>query len=217
VSSVAEALTEAAVAPAGEVVATADASASPAASPATPGPAAGPAAAAPNVVQTKPGQWTVPKPAHACSVSGRPIVPGERFWAAVRENPAGIERLDVAAEHWAAVDQADLLASWQTTMPVGEEKKKRFVDDEVLCTLFEKLGDATEPAKVSFRFVLGLILMRKRLVLYDQTRHEADGRDVWVVRMRGRPDTLELVDPKLNAEQTLEVSQQLGQVLNEEM
>lgn len=173
--------------------------------------------AAPNVAALKPGQWTVPKPANACSVSGKPIAPGERFWAAVRDNPGGIERLDVAGDHWDALDKSDLLASWQTTMPVGEEKKKRFVDDEVLCTLFEKLADATEPAKLNFRFVLGLILMRKRLVLYDRTRQEADGRDVWVVRMRGRQDLLDLVDPKLNAEQTLEVSQQLGQVLNEEM
>lgn len=137
--------------------------------------------------------------------------------AAVRETVAGIERVDVAVEQWEAFDKSDLLASWQTTMPRGEEKKKLFVDDEVLCTLFERLAEATEPAKVNFRFVLGLILMRKRLVLYDQTRREPDGRDIWVVRMRGRPDTLELVDPKLNAEQTLEVSQQLGQVLNDEL
>ena len=175
-----------------------------------------PAAATATPAAAKPGQWAVPRPAGVCAVSGRAIAPGERFMAGVRETPAGVERLYVAAEHWAAADTADLLASWQTVMPRAEEKKKRFVDDEVLCTLFERLADATEPAKVNFRFVLGLILMRKRLVLYDQTRHEA-GRDVWVVRMRGRTDTLELVDPKLNAEQTMEVSQQLGQILNEEL
>ncbi len=182
----------------------------------TPAAGARPAAGAAPAAAGKPGQWAVPRPAGVCAVSGRPIAPGERFMAGVRETPAGIERLDAAVEHWGAVDKADLLASWQTVMPKGEEKKKRFVDDEVLCTLFERLADATEPAKVNFRFVLGLILMRKRLVLYDQTRHE-DGRDIWVVRMRGRTDTLEMVDPKLNAEQTLEVSQQLGQILNEEL
>jgi hypothetical protein len=150
-------------------------------------------------------------------ISGRPLVPGDKFMAAVRETPAGMERIDVAPECWDRVDKVGLLASWQTVMPKAEEKKRVFVDDEVLGTLFERLADATEPAKVNFRFVLGLILMRKRLVIYDQTRHEAGGRDVWVVRMRGRQDTLELVDPKLTAEQTLEVSQQLGQVLNEEL
>lgn len=207
---------ETTVGDAGPTVTGGDAVAVPAALPA---PADTPAAPpARNVAPPgKPGQWAVPRPMGVCAASGRSIAAGERFWAAVRETPEGIERVDVAAEHWPAVDKAGLLASWQTTLPKPEEKRKRFVDDEVLCTLFERLADATEPAKAHFRFVLGLILMRKRLVQYDGTRHEAGGRDVWVVRMRGRTDTLELVDPKLTAEQTMEVSQQLGQVLNEEL
>ncbi|QOV90536.1 hypothetical protein [Humisphaera borealis] len=136
--------------------------------------------------------------------------------AGVRETLAGIERIDVSLGCWDQADKTDLLASWQSVMPRAEEKRKLLVDDEVLCTLFERLADATEPAKQNFRFVLGLILMRKRMVIYDQTRRE-EGRDIWVVRMKGRQDTLELIDPKLNAEQTLEVSQQMGQILNEEL
>ena len=170
--------------------------------------------------QPKAGTFHVAKPAGVCAVSGRQIAAGEKFMAAVRETPAGLERIDVAPEHWDAFDKAGLLAFWQTVMPKGEEKKKVFVDDEVLCTLFERLADATEPAKVHFRFVLGLILMRKRLVLYDSTRHEQgeEGpRDVWVVRMKGRDDRLDLVDPKLDERQVLEVSRQLGEILNEEL
>ena len=101
-------------------------------------------------------------------------------------------------------------------MHKSEEKKKVFVDDEVLCTLFERLSDATEPVKVHFRFVLGLILMRKRLVIYDGARHE-EGRDIWIVRMKGKDEKLELTDPKLNEQQVTEVSQQLSQILNEEL
>jgi len=170
----------------------------------------------------KPGGIQVAKPGGTCAVSGRAIPGGERFMAAVRETPAGLERIDVAPEHWEAFDKAGLLAFWQTVMPRAEEKKKVFVDDEVLCNLFERLAEATEPAKIHFRFVLGLILMRKRLVLYDSTRHEeaSDGsgpRDVWVVRMKGREDKLDLVDPKLDEKQVMEVSQQLGEILNEEL
>jgi hypothetical protein len=170
----------------------------------------------------KPGGIQVAKPGGTCAVSGRAIAAGERFMAAVRETPAGLERIDVAAEHWEAFDRSGLLAFWQTVMPRAEEKKKVFVDDEVLCTLFERLAEASEPAKIHFRFVLGLILMRKRLVLYDSTRHEegpggSGPRDVWVVRMKGREDKLDLVDPKLDEKQVMEVSQQLGEILNEEL
>ncbi len=58
--------------------------------------------------------------------------------------------------------------------------------------------------------------MRKRLVVYEGARHDAD-RDVWIVRMRGNEEKLDLIDPKLNEQQVGEVSQQLGQILNEEL
>ena len=106
---------------------------------------------------------------------------------------------------------------WQAVMPEkGEEKKKLFVDDQTLAALFERLADAQEPLKVQFRFVLGLVLMRKRLVVYEGSRRDHD-RDVWIVRMKGKEETLDLIDPKLTEQQVAEVSGQLGQILSDEM
>jgi len=172
--------------------------------------------AAPAKPQQKTNTHDVPRGLGKCSVSGRALDVGEKYFAAIRETPEGIERLDVSAECWADFPKEGLLAYWQTIAARAEEKKKVFVDDEVLCTLFERLADATEPVKIHFRFVLGLILMRKRLVVYESARHE-EGRDVWVVRMKGKEERLDLTDPKLDEEQVAEVSLQLGQILNEEM
>jgi len=93
------------------------------------------------------GTYDVPRPAGLCAVSGRAIVPGEKFSAAVRETPTGLERIDVSPEAWPGFDKARLLGFWQTVMPQPEQKaKKLFVDDDVLCTLFERLADTSEPA-----------------------------------------------------------------------
>ncbi len=164
----------------------------------------------------KSGHLDVPRAGGVCAVSGRKIEPGEQFVAAVRETPIGIERLDVSPEAWETFDRTSLLAFWHTMMPRSEQKKKVFVDDEVLCDLFERLADATEPAKLNFRFVLGLILMRKRLIIYEETRSEAD-RDIWVVRLKGRENRLDLIDPKLDETQVADVSGQLGEILNEQL
>ncbi len=170
-----------------------------------------------NKLKKPAGSYDVPRPAGVCAVSGRAIAPGEKFVAAVRETPTGLERLDVSPEAWGGFDKANLLGFWHTVMPQPEQKaKKLFVDDDVLCTLFERLADTSEEAKVNFRFVLGLILMRKRLVIYEATRRE-EGRDVWVVRLKGREDRLDLVDPKLDESQVADVSRQLGEILNEEL
>src|SRR5258706_14007164 len=100
---------------------------------------------------------------------------------------------------------------------LGAEPKRRiFVDDEVLCALFERLADTAEPSKLNFRFVLGLILMRKRMLVYEGTRREGD-REIWSMRFRGREDKLDLLNPHLTEEQVGDVSRQLGEILNEEI
>jgi hypothetical protein len=160
--------------------------------------------------------YDVPRAQGKCSVCGRDIPPGEKLMAVVRETPVGLDRLDISLDCWANFDRTNLLGFWQSTMTWPEEKKKLFVDDEVLCQLFERLADATEPAKVNFRFVLGLILMRKRLIVYEGARREND-RDLWIVRLKGREEKLDLFDPKLGEQEMAEVSQQLGQILHEEL
>ena len=151
-----------------------------------------------------------------CFVSGRAIAKGEKFVAALRETETGFERVDVTVDHWEQFDRAGVIAFWQSVLPEHEQKKKQFVDDQVLCDLFERLSTATEANKISFRFVLGLILMRKRLLIYEGSRREGD-TTIWSVRMKGRQDLISLFDPKLDERQMTDVTGQLGQILNEEL
>ncbi len=169
--------------------------------------------AAPN----RPGEYAVARTRGTCAVSGEPIAPGETYMAALREVPEGFDRIDVKLDRWDAFDRAGVIAFWRAKMPAKDAvKKKLLVDDNVLLELLERLSDVTEPAKLSFRFVLMLILMRKRLVAYE-SQSNIDGREVWRVKIRGRENAfLDVVDPKPTDEQIAQVQEQLGQILNEE-
>jgi hypothetical protein len=162
----------------------------------------------------KPGTYDMSRPGGTCSVSGNSIEPGMRFFAALRDTPTGLQRVDVLPDHWDAIDKTDLLAFWQTTMPRPEQKKKLFVDDAILTELFERLGEATEEPKLNFRFVLGLILMRKRILSYEGSRND-DGKEIWAMKLRGRDEPLDLLNPHLREEQVADVSRQLTEILNE--
>jgi len=170
--------------------------------------------AAPTKQQTTGYQFA--KPQGICHITQQPIAPGQKFMAALRETPAGFERLDISLDAWPQFDRKDVIGFWQTVMPKHEQKKKVFVDDQVLCEIFERLSETTEPAKLNFRFVLGLILMRKRMIVYEDTRVN-DGKEIWQVRFKGHDDKLDLVNPKLDEQQVMEVSQQLSEILNEEL
>ncbi len=168
------------------------------------------AAPAPN----KPGQYDVARPGGVCAVSGKPIHPGDKFFAALRETPEGLARVDVLPEGWDSFDKVGLLGFWQTHMPQHEQKKKLFVDDVILTELFERLGDATEEPKLNFRFVLGLILMRKRILSYEGSQTQ-DGKELWSMKLKGREQPIDLLNPHLKEEQVANVSRQLTEILNE--
>ncbi|MGA2500431.1 MAG: hypothetical protein ABSH20_22025 [Tepidisphaeraceae bacterium] len=172
--------------------------------------------AAPSKPAAGGGGYDVARPAGQCAFCNAAIAPESKFMAALAETPLGFARTDCCLGCWDKFDRADVVAYWHAVMPRPEQKKKLFVDDTVLCELFERLAEVTEPAKVNFRFVLGLILMRKRLLVYEKTRQQ-DGRDVWSMRFRGRQDMLDMVDPKLDEQQMRDVSQQLGEILNQEL
>jgi hypothetical protein len=162
------------------------------------------------------GAYEVARPRGQCVVCQAVIPPQQPLMAALRETPTGFERLDVCLNCWNDFDKADLIGFWKTSMPLVEQKKRLFVDDEVLCQLFERLADATEPAKLNFRFVLGLMLMRKRLIVYETSRNEGPS-EIWQVRFKGREEILDLLNPRLEEAQILDVSNQLGEILNEEL
>jgi hypothetical protein len=178
--------------------------------------ASSPSTKSPDPKPVKPGQYDLGRRTGKCSVCEHELPPGTKVMAALRETSEGFERLDTMLDCWPKVDKTPLLAFWQSVVPNPEAKKKVFVDDAVLCELFERLKDTEEQSKLNFRFVLGLILMRKRMLAYESSRDES-GKDIWTVRFRGKDDRLDLLNPKLDEQQVAEVSQQLGEILNEEL
>lgn len=156
------------------------------------------------------------RPLGQCSRCARRFEAQQQFIAVLLEKPAGFQRADCCLECWRQHDRTDVLAFWQTVMPQPQQRKKLFVDDALLCDLFERLADVTEPAKVDFRFVLGLILMRKRLLIHEATQQEAT-RNVWIVRLKGREQALKLTDPGLDEDRIRQVSAELAQILEQEL
>ena len=164
---------------------------------------------------TKTNDFSLARPRAVCVATNEVILPDEHFITALRETPLGFERLDIKLSAWDAFDRSGIVAHWKMTMPRAEAKKKLFVDDAALCDLLERLQDVESVEKQCFRFVLALILMRKRLVIYENTRFENE-KEIWTMRLRGKEASFDLIDPKPTDEQIAAVKDQLGQILSEE-
>jgi hypothetical protein len=97
---------------------------------------------------------------------------------------APLERLDFAATEWDAgsrpASPARVFGFWRAVVSPAGTKKKQLVDDAALLDLFEQLAGASEGRKVAFRYLLALVLVRKRLLTIDGTR-----AGVMLVRHKG--------------------------------
>ncbi len=160
-------------------------------------------------------EWEINKPLGQCYGTGRKIEYGEEYFGALVETDEGLQRRDFSADYWEE-EKPNVFCYWKTRLPHPSQKKQIFVDDEMLLAFFERLGKETEQEKVNFRFVLALILMRKRRLKYDATRVE-DANEIWRLRIVGEKQIVEVINPHLDEEQIEQLSSQIGQILQADL
>jgi hypothetical protein len=155
--------------------------------------------------------YDIKPPSLHCAVSGRAIQPGEQYFSVLAEAAEGFERRDFAADIWAGPPQ-DAIGFWRARVPEPTgPKRPKPIDDGVLLNFFERLAGEADETRLKFRYILALLLMRRKLVkLVDAASQQ--GRETIVVRTVGG-DEHQVVNPGLNEEQFADVQTQLEQLL----
>ncbi len=173
--------------------------------------------------------WEVAKTQGVCAGCGQGLEPGQEYYAALLEGQetaergqeekpeasGGFKRQDYCRECWGR-ESPKAFCFWKTRVPEPAQKKKLLVDDEVLLEFFERLGEASERVKINFRFVLALILMRKRILKYQQTELR-DGQEFWIMGQVREQTKHEVLNPRLDDAQIEEVSEHLSAILRSEL
>lgn len=160
-------------------------------------------------------EWEIDKPLGHCYGTGRKIQPGEEYFGALVETDQGLQRRDFCTAFWQK-EKPNVFCFWKTKLPHPDQKKHRFVDDEMLMAFFERMEKETEQEKINFRFVLSLILMRKRRLKYDSSRTE-NGKEIWQLKIVGENQFVEVIKPNLDDEQIQQLTSQIGQILQTDL
>ncbi|MGB0715620.1 MAG: hypothetical protein ACPGXK_07075, partial [Phycisphaerae bacterium] len=147
-------------------------------------------------------------------VSGRTIEEGEAFYTVLIEDGESFQRLDYSEGSWEGPPEG-AYCFFRTHMPHKEKRKRTLVDDMMLRAFFERLKDETDPVRVQFRFVLALILMRKRLLRYEGM--ERKEQEFWIMRFAGEDKRHQVVNPSLSEAEIESVSKQLSVIMHADM
>ncbi|MGL4553327.1 MAG: hypothetical protein ACRC33_19345 [Gemmataceae bacterium] len=140
--------------------------------------------------------YQIQAPALRCSGTGRDLKPGERIFSVLLLDGGKFVRRDYAKEAWSG-PPAGAFSSWQAKVPTGQKPKKPPIDDEVLVECLGRLEDDPTPEKMSFRYVLALLLMRRKRLRLEETGKET-GREVMRLRCPKTGTVYAVTDPGLS-------------------
>lgn len=148
-----------------------------------------------------------------CAATGAELVPGSRcVTVVVDRGDEGFERLDYSPEAWETQSRPPgVVCVWRSVAPEPEAKRGLVIDDEVLEEMVTRLAGDDRPDRVAFRWLVSLMLLRKRRLRHLRVERR-DGREIWLFARRGEEEgnELEVVNPHLGEEDLRSLAEQLG-------
>lgn len=161
-------------------------------------------------------EWEIERPSGKCAVTEKVLAEGESYYAVLFALPEGMQRKDYSLDAWQGPPEG-CFCYWRARVPVKEKKSGPIaIDQNVLVHLFRQLEDEESEMKQQFRFVLALLLMRKRRLKLDGTLRE-EGKEYWKMRLTDDQSIHKVLNPELKNEQVDLLSVQLTAILSGEV
>ena len=113
-----------------------------------------------------------------CATTDRELQPGETFYSVLQVEGAAVVRSDYCDEAWQGPPD-EVLGWWRSQMPSPSAKKLHWAPNDVMLHYFEQLEN--QPQKQDVRYVLALLMIRRRVVRLEDTEDLGDDRELMVI------------------------------------
>ncbi|HZZ29904.1 MAG TPA: hypothetical protein VFE46_18045 [Pirellulales bacterium] len=113
-----------------------------------------------------------------CVTTGRELRPGEVFYSVLLAEGSKLVRQDYSAEAWQGAPEK-AVGWWKAEMPAREGVRMHWAPNDVMLDLLEQLAD--DSARADMRYVLGLLLVRRRVCRLENTKRDEGGHETLVL------------------------------------
>ena len=146
-----------------------------------------------------------------CAATGRELRPGEKVFSVLMEEGGRLVRKDFAAEAWQG-PPAEAFSFWAGRVVAPESKKRAPIDDEMLLDCFKRLDGQTEASRIRFRYIVALLLMRRKRFRFSEAVKE-NGQEWLSLRCTRTGAMHRVLNPLLSDEETAAVQEEVFQAL----
>jgi len=145
-----------------------------------------------------------------CAATGREFTAGEVFYSVLIEAPTGLVRQDYSADAWQGPPEGTV-GWWKSKMPSANENRMHWAPNDVMLNFFEQL--ASQPDKEDMRYVLALLLVRRRVLRQDESEQDEQGREVLVLYCPRNDATYKVLAASPEASRINEIQAELAKLL----
>ena len=145
-----------------------------------------------------------------CSSTDRELEPGDVYFSVLEAEGAELVRRDYSVEAWEGGPE-DCVGWWRSCVPVKEGAKPQLAPTDVMLNLFVALDG--RPGEEPFRYLLGLMLLRRRALRREDAQLNEDGCEVLTLFCPRRDARFELVVAEPDAAQAEQLQQRMIDLL----
>jgi hypothetical protein len=155
-------------------------------------------------------EYEIERSAKSCAATGREFAPGEEFFSALIAKGAELKRCDYAAEAWQGPPEG-AIGWWKSQMPGQNARRAHWAPNDMLLNFFEEL--AQQPDKQDMRYVLALLLVRRRVMRLEEEQRDDAGGERLVLYCPRRDAQYEVPAMALDDNRVAEIQQVLAKLL----
>ncbi len=164
-------------------------------------------------------QWNLGRSAAACGHTGRPFQEDEDIYTALFELPGEderVERRDYSSDAWKEISPGlQPFSFWKSRFvpPPPPDAPPELVEKDSAGTLLRRLQKEDDPSTVNARYILAIMLERKRIFIQTGAKSDRKKRRILIFRHRHSDEVFLIEDPGLRLGQLAAVQAEVGALL----
>ena len=145
-----------------------------------------------------------------CEATGRELSPGEDFYSVVTAEGAELNRYDYSIDAWKGPPR-DAVGWWKSRIPDSHNARKRWAPNDVMLQFFDELAE--QPGRQDMRYVLSLLLVRRRVMRLEESETDEQGGEIMVLYCPRRETTYKIPVIAPVPSRVEEIQQELARLL----
>ncbi len=159
-------------------------------------------------------EWDIQPRAAACTTCQELFADKQTYHTLLSFGAEGYQRRDLCDKCLPQAGRDKVVSYWQGEYKMPTPPPPEPILKETAETLLKKLCESNDPTQAPSRYILAVMLERKKLLIHRDTVKSDDGQDLLVYEHKVTGESYTIPDPRLRLDQLTEVQQQIVTLLH---